>query len=85
MFWFDKKIPNVLFVDNRKRSGGFIDVRPNFTIEPDEEVDFRDMPYSDASFKMVVWDPPHCIRAIPELGYITKNTVHYRKKRGRRI
>lgn len=59
MFWFNKTHPNVLYVDNRRREKGYSKFRPNHTVLPDEEVDFRNMPYKDKSFKLVVFDPPH--------------------------
>jgi hypothetical protein len=34
----------------------------NYSIEPDEVQDYRDLPYSDESFNLVVFDPPHAIR-----------------------
>ena len=72
MFWFDKKHPNVLYIDNRKRPKGFMDQRPNFDIQPDEIGDFTNLKYKNKSFKLVVWDPPHIIRKTPELGWPTK-------------
>lgn len=62
MFWFDKKNPNVLFADNRLLKTTLCDGR-QLIIEPDEIIDFRNMPYKDNSFKMVVFDPPHLIHA----------------------
>ncbi len=59
MFWFDKKNPNVLYMDCRKEDKGFLEERPNFCVKPDKLGDFRDIDYPDESFKMVVWDPPH--------------------------
>ncbi|MCX4154955.1 MULTISPECIES: class I SAM-dependent methyltransferase [Paraburkholderia] len=34
-------------------------------IAPDILMDFRDLPYAPASFKLVVFDPPHLVRAGP--------------------
>ncbi len=34
-------------------------------IEPDVLLDFRDLPYPEASFALVVFDPPHLERAGP--------------------
>jgi len=72
MFWINKKHPNTIYIDNRRRSKGLIDVRPNFDIQPDEIGDFRNLKYKNNSFKLVVWDPPHIIRKTPELGWPTK-------------
>lgn len=62
MFWFDKNNPNVLFADNRKLNITLCDGR-KLQIKPDEIIDFRNMPYEDNSFKLVVFDPPHLIHA----------------------
>lgn len=62
MFWFDKKNPNVLYIDIREEQKGFMKVRPNFEVVPDEIGDYTNLKYPDRSFKMVVWDPPHTIR-----------------------
>lgn len=62
MFWFDKHNPNVTYVDNRQYyeelpTGHVVDVNP------DVVADFTDMPFSDNEFDLVVFDPPHLIRA----------------------
>ena len=59
MFWFNKNNPNVLYIDNGKREKGHSKWRPNHTVLPDENIDFRKMPYNDKSFKLIVFDPPH--------------------------
>ena len=58
MFWFDKENPNVLFADIRSEEHILCDGR-KLIIKPDIKMDFRDMPFPDNSFKMVVFDPPH--------------------------
>lgn len=64
MFWFDKTNKDVLFCDIRtervefKDSGAKGGIRI-VDVKPDLECDFRDMPFSDNTFKMVVFDPPH--------------------------
>jgi len=63
MFWFNKHHPNVLYIDKRTHLKGGNKYRPNFTVEPDMLVDFRDMPFEDNSFKLVVFDPPHAFNA----------------------
>lgn len=70
MFWFDKKNPNVLFADIRQVEHTLCDGR-HLEISPDIVVDFRNMPYPDKSFKMVVFDPPHLIQA-GENGWMAK-------------
>lgn len=58
MFWFDKSNPNVLFADLRSENHVLCDGR-KLNIEPDLQMDFRNMPFADNTFKMVVFDPPH--------------------------
>jgi len=62
MFWFNKENPNVVFADNRELETTLCDGRA-LVIKPVEKIDFRNMPYKDNSFKMVVFDPPHLIHA----------------------
>lgn len=62
MMWFDKSNPNVLFTDIRCMEKGTLQVRPNFSVEPDQISDYRKMTFPDESFQMVVWDPPHVAR-----------------------
>lgn len=59
MFWFNRSHPSVLYVDRRREDNSLIPGRPEFSVEPDEIVDFRQMPYPDNHFKLVVFDPPH--------------------------
>lgn len=61
MFWFDKTNKDVLFADIRTESHILCDGRP-LHIKPDIEMDFREMPFADNTFKMVVFDPPHMIK-----------------------
>ncbi|HFK5598831.1 methyltransferase [Elizabethkingia anophelis] len=58
MFWFDKENPDVLFQDIRKEEHILCDGR-TLKVNPDIQADFRDMPYQDGAFKLVVFDPPH--------------------------
>lgn len=62
MFWFDKDNPNVIYADNRELETTLCDGRL-LVVKPDEIIDFRNMPYADETFKMVVFDPPHLIHA----------------------
>lgn len=63
MFRFDKTNPLVQYNDIRKLEKWSIPQRENFCIDPDDIVDFRNMPYDDKSYKMVVFDPPHLTNA----------------------
>jgi len=58
MFWFDRQNPVALFADIREEDHILCDGRELF-VRPDEVVDFRNMPYRDRSFNLIVFDPPH--------------------------
>ena len=58
MFYFDKRDPDVIFADVRELETTLCDGR-TLLVKPDVKMDFRDMPYADNSFKVVVFDPPH--------------------------
>lgn len=62
MFWFDKHNSNVIFMDNRTLNTTLNDGR-KLVIDPDMIEDFRDMPFSDDTFNLVVFDPPHLLHA----------------------
>ena len=62
MFWFDKQNENVLFMDNRVLHDTLCDGR-KLDIKPDFVGDFRNMQFEDNSFYMVVFDPPHLVKA----------------------
>ncbi len=62
MFWFDKENENVIFMDNRDLEEALCDGR-KLIIKPDVKGDFRKIPYQDNTFKLVVFDPPHLLRA----------------------
>jgi len=47
MMHFDKDNPYVLYTDLRSE------------VNPDEVQDFRQLPYPDESFRLVIFDPPH--------------------------
>lgn len=62
MFWFDKANPDVVFGDVRTESSTLCDGR-ELHVRPDVTIDFRDLPYADGTYKLVVFDPPHLLRA----------------------
>ena len=68
---------NTLYIDTREREPGFTGQEGRtFSVEPDEVQDFRDLPYGDGSFNLVVFDPPHLVRENGQeqlTGYITKS------------
>jgi len=61
MFWFDKAEPHTTYIDNRELEDTLCDGR-KLTINPDIVADFRNLPFPDNSFYLVVFDPPHLIR-----------------------
>jgi SAM-dependent methyltransferase len=72
MFWFDAQNPDVLFGDVRAetvavtdRSHGREDGERVLNVAPDLTMDFRAMEFADGTFKLVVFDPPHLVRAGP--------------------
>ena len=58
MIWFDKNNPAVLYMDNRQLTSTLCDGRI-LNIHPDIIADFRNMPFEDNTFYLVVFDPPH--------------------------
>lgn len=60
MFWFDKDNPNTVFMDQRELEDTLCDGR-KLIIKPDIIGDFRNIPYPDNTFKLVVFDPPHML------------------------
>jgi len=62
MFWFDKNNDDVVYMDNRQISDVLCDGR-KLEVSPDLVADFRNIPFDDNSFYLVVFDPPHLIKA----------------------
>lgn len=62
MFWFDKTNTRAIFGDQRQESHVLCDGR-SLVIDPDVLLDFRALPFDDNSFPLVVFDPPHLVRA----------------------
>lgn len=61
MFYFDRQDPRVLFGDIRNFETKLCDGR-SLVVNPELEMDFRDMPFADGLFSCVVFDPPHLIK-----------------------
>jgi len=64
MFWFDHSDPRAVFVDKRHESHTLPDVSSKggsreLIIAPDVQADFTALPFADATFAHVVFDPPH--------------------------
>lgn len=63
MFWYDKEEPHTTYMDIRNEVLAYTDrdtVR-EVVINPDIVSDFRNIPFADNSFDLVVFDPPHLI------------------------
>ena len=61
MFWFNKKHDKVVYMDNRELEDTLCDGR-KLEVNPDVIADFRDIPYPNKTFKLVVFDPPHLVK-----------------------
>ena len=86
--WVNKKHPNVLYGDIRQKKKGFTQYRKNLCVAPDMVLDFRDMPFKNGCFKLVVFDPPHLFKGKTELnlhkafGSLSKTTWRRDIKQG---
>lgn len=76
MFWFDKKNPLALFVDNRKFEKQTIwqkgQDKREFEVAPDIIGDFRRLSFPDETFSLVVFDPPHLLKRNGKTGWMNK-------------
>lgn len=61
MFWFDKQDKRAVFTDIREEEHTLCDGR-KLIISPDIIADFRNLPFPDNHFPVVVFDPPHLER-----------------------
>lgn len=66
--WFDKHHPNAVYCDKRElhESGVFGKQRSSvhtLDVSPDVICDFTALPFPDNTFSLVVFDPPHLIKA----------------------
>ncbi|KXT69348.1 putative methyltransferase [Streptococcus gordonii] len=57
MFWFDKDEKHTTFMDIRREIFEIHGKKVN--VNPDVIGDFRNMPFEDNAFNLVVFDPPH--------------------------
>lgn len=78
--WFNKHHPNVLYCDKRnevikgcwtseKTKSGFHN--KTWIVRPDVVCDFTNLPFEDDFFNLVVFDPPHIVKA-SETAWIVK-------------
>lgn len=65
MFWYDKHEPHTIYIDERKESYQVKDRNYLRTIDIDPDIisDFRNMDFADNTFDLVIFDPPHLLRA----------------------
>lgn len=67
--WFDKSHPAAVYCDKRRENltriwkSGDGESERSCVVNPDIVCDFTDLPFSDNSFALVVFDPPHLTRA----------------------
>ncbi len=64
MFWFDRSDPRAVFGDIRRETHTLKDSSSRggsreLIVDPDTIMDFRNLPFAEASFSLVVFDPPH--------------------------
>ena len=57
LFWFDKKCNFATYMDIREETYEIYNKKVN--VKPDVIADFRDMPFEDCTYDLVVFDPPH--------------------------
>lgn len=61
--WFQKNEPHTVYTDIRREEWegvfGANHKRRHLVIDPDIICDFRNMPFEDGTFSLVVFDPPH--------------------------
>ncbi|MBN8990523.1 MAG: SAM-dependent methyltransferase [Rhizobiales bacterium] len=67
MFWFDRQDSRAIYGDIRQEEHTLKDSSSTggsrkLIIAPDQQMDFRFMPFKTDSFHLVVFDPPHLIR-----------------------
>ena len=79
MFWFDRSNLDTVYMDNRRFETTLCDGRV-LKVSPDIVADFKSIPFPDAAFKLVVFDPPHLTTVgdkswlLQKYGRLDKNT-----------
>lgn len=65
MFWYNKQEPHTTYMDIRREILHYKDRHLERTTEinPDIIGDFRNMDFADETFDLVIFDPPHLIKA----------------------
>lgn len=62
MFWFDKKHPRTLYIDNRTMAPKKQTNGATIEVAPDEVMDFRKLDLPDDTFALIIFDPPHILK-----------------------
>lgn len=60
-FWYNKNNPIVEFCDKRYEEDILLCNGQHIHITPDTVCDFKNLPFNDESFYLVIFDPPHLI------------------------
>lgn len=60
-FWFDKNNKDVEFCDKRYEEDILLCNGQHIQITPDTICDFKNLPFPDNTFYLVVFDPPHLV------------------------
>lgn len=65
MFWYDKKEPHTTYMDIRKAvyTTMYRGNERKIEVNPDVQADWKHIPFADETFDLVVFDPPHLVRA----------------------
>lgn len=85
-FWHDKNHELTTYMDIRE--GNYSVYSKQVLVSPDVVADFRDMPFEDESFRLVVFDPPHLLwagqkgRLKAAYGDLDRNTWTFDIQRG---
>lgn len=64
LFWFDKECTFATYMDIREET--YEIHRKKVNVQPDVVADFRDMPFADNTYDLIVFDPPHLKWAGPK-------------------
>lgn len=67
MFYFDKNSPDVIYCDIRDEDHILCDGR-KLGVHPNIICDFKELPFGDNKFDMVIFDPPH-LKSVGENGW----------------
>lgn len=76
MFWFDRNDERAIFIDNRSETHELKDSsnkrgKRMLVVDPNIVADFTNLPFPDNRFLLVIFDPPHLIRA-GKTGWLAK-------------